>query len=129
MEADIGAGYDVVLIPNLIHYLDRAASVEIFKKVRAAMNPGALLAIAEFAPNDDRVSTPHLASYAIFCLAISPGGGCVHGFRNFCHVYRSGIRESHGVESQQGATAGGRQSRTRAGVGCVQADVFVSQSQ
>jgi len=74
LEADIGTGYDVVVVANLIHYLDRATSVQILKKVRNAMNPGALLTIAEFAPNEDRISPPHVATFALLCLAISPAG-------------------------------------------------------
>jgi len=73
MEVEIGDGYDVVLVPNLIHYLDRATSVQILKKARAAMNPGAIVAIVEFAPNEDRVSPPY-AAFALLALAISPAG-------------------------------------------------------
>jgi 2-polyprenyl-3-methyl-5-hydroxy-6-metoxy-1,4-benzoquinol methylase len=98
MEVDIGTGYDVVLIPNLIHYLDRASSVQILKKVRAAMNPGALLAIAEFAPNDDRVSTPQFASYALFCLAISPAGDAYTVSEIFSMCTEAGFKNLSGWE-------------------------------
>jgi hypothetical protein len=73
LEADIGDGYDVVLIPNLLHYLDRATNVAVLKKVRAAMKAGGVVAIVEYAPNDDRIS-PQYAAFALFVLAISPTG-------------------------------------------------------
>jgi 2-polyprenyl-3-methyl-5-hydroxy-6-metoxy-1,4-benzoquinol methylase len=72
-QVDIGGGYDVVLIPNLIHYLDRASSVQVFKKVRAALKPAGVVAIAEFAPNDDRISPPW-AGFALYTLLMSRGG-------------------------------------------------------
>jgi 2-polyprenyl-3-methyl-5-hydroxy-6-metoxy-1,4-benzoquinol methylase len=73
MEVDIGSGYDVVLISNLIHYLEPHAIVRLLKKVRGAMNPGGHVAIVEFAPNDDRL-TPPWAAFALFVLATSPTG-------------------------------------------------------
>jgi ubiquinone/menaquinone biosynthesis C-methylase UbiE len=72
-QVDIGRGYDVVLIPNLIHHLDRGSNVAMLKKVRGAMKPGGLVAIVEFAPNDDRISPP-FAAFAIFLLATTPAG-------------------------------------------------------
>jgi 2-polyprenyl-3-methyl-5-hydroxy-6-metoxy-1,4-benzoquinol methylase len=73
MQIDMGSEYDVVLIPNLIHYLDRASAVGLLKRVRAAMAPGGLVAIAEFAPNEDRVS-PAYGGFALFALATTPAG-------------------------------------------------------
>jgi 2-polyprenyl-3-methyl-5-hydroxy-6-metoxy-1,4-benzoquinol methylase len=72
-EIDIGTGYDVVLLPNLIHHLDRASSVGILKRVRAALKPGGLVAVVEFAPNEDRVS-PGFAVFSLFALATTPAG-------------------------------------------------------
>jgi 2-polyprenyl-3-methyl-5-hydroxy-6-metoxy-1,4-benzoquinol methylase len=73
LQTDVGGDYDLVLIPNLIHYLDRDANVRLLKKARAALKPGGLVAIAEYALNEDRVS-PLYAIFSLFVLAMTPSG-------------------------------------------------------
>jgi ubiquinone/menaquinone biosynthesis C-methylase UbiE len=72
-QIDPGAGFDLVLLPNLIHYLDPDSTVQLLKKLRAALKPRGLLAIVEFAPNDDRI-TPTFGTFALMLLATTPAG-------------------------------------------------------
>jgi 2-polyprenyl-3-methyl-5-hydroxy-6-metoxy-1,4-benzoquinol methylase len=74
MDVDLGAGYDLVLIPNLMHHFDRQTNITLLKKVRAALQPGGLAATVEFAPNDDRISPSSQAAFALFMLATTPAG-------------------------------------------------------
>ena len=39
-EVDFGGPYDVVLLTNFLHHFDKATSVGLLKKVRAALKPG-----------------------------------------------------------------------------------------
>src|SRR4029077_5064552 len=57
-DVDFGAGYDAVLITNLLHHFEPAANEKMLKKAHAALNPGGLMIILEFVLNDDRVSPP-----------------------------------------------------------------------
>jgi ubiquinone/menaquinone biosynthesis C-methylase UbiE len=73
-EADLGTGYDLILEPNLAHHFDMPTNVALFKRLRPALKPGALLAILDFVPNEDRV-TPHAAgAFALTMLAATPQG-------------------------------------------------------
>ncbi len=73
-ETDLGKDYDVVLLPNFLHHFDARTNVGLLKRVHAALKPGGRVAALEFAPNDDRISPPAAAAFAIVMLAGTPGG-------------------------------------------------------
>src|SRR6185503_4640060 len=73
-EVDFGSGYDVALLPNFLHHFDFATNIALLKKVRAALKPGGLAAVIEFVPNEDRVSPPDGALFAMRMLGTTPAG-------------------------------------------------------
>ncbi|MEI9815305.1 MAG: methyltransferase [Acidobacteriota bacterium] len=73
-EVDFGADYDLVLLPNFLHHFDWPTNVALLKKVRAALKPGGIAAVIEFVPNDDRVSPPDGALFAMRMLGTTPNG-------------------------------------------------------
>ncbi len=73
-EVDFGSGYDVALLPNFLHHFDFATNVTLLKKVRAALKPGGLAAVIEFVPNEDRVTPPDGALFAMRMLGTTPSG-------------------------------------------------------
>jgi SAM-dependent methyltransferase len=73
-EVDFGAGYDIVLLPNFIHHFDNPTNVTLLKKVRMALKAGGIAAIIEFVPNEDRVSPPDGALFAMRMLGTTPNG-------------------------------------------------------
>ena len=73
-EVDLGTGYDVALLPNFLHHFDFATNVTLLKKVRAALKPGGLVAVIEFVPNEDRISPPDGALFAMRMLGTTPSG-------------------------------------------------------
>jgi hypothetical protein len=73
-EVDFGTGYNVALLPNFLHHFDFATNVTLLKKVRAALEPGGLAAVIEFVPNEDRVSPPDGALFAMRMLGTTPSG-------------------------------------------------------
>jgi ubiquinone/menaquinone biosynthesis C-methylase UbiE len=73
-EVDLGANYDVVLLPNFLHHFNVADCVELLKKVHAALRPGGYVAIVEFVPNPDRISPAASAGFSLVMLATTPEG-------------------------------------------------------
>jgi 2-polyprenyl-3-methyl-5-hydroxy-6-metoxy-1,4-benzoquinol methylase len=72
--ADYGSDYDLVLVTNFIHHFDVPTNVALFQRLRASMKPGATLAILEMAVNDDRVSPPGAALFAMTMLTTTAHG-------------------------------------------------------
>jgi len=87
-EVDFGSGFDLVLLPNFLHHFDPPTNVELLKKIRAAMKPGALLATVEEVPNDDRISPP-IASFSMMMLCSTPSGDA-YTFRELDQMFREG---------------------------------------
>ena len=74
-DVDLGSGYDLVLLPNFLHHFDRATNVTLLRKVYAALRPDrGRAAIVEFVPNEDRVSPPDGALFAMRMLGTTPNG-------------------------------------------------------
>lgn len=73
-DAEIGSGYDVVLITNFLHHFEPATNESLLKKFHAAMNPGGQLVILEFVPDEQRLSPPPAALFALVMLANTDRG-------------------------------------------------------
>jgi 2-polyprenyl-3-methyl-5-hydroxy-6-metoxy-1,4-benzoquinol methylase len=71
---DWGAGYDIALMTNFLHHFDAATCVALLKKVAASLNPGGRVAVLEFVPNEDRISPPGTAMFAMQMLGGTPSG-------------------------------------------------------
>ena len=78
-EVDWGKGYDVVLLPNFLHHFDRAGCMKILHLAHAALAPKGRVAIVEWVPNDDRVSPPVPALFAMTMLLPTPSGATYTG--------------------------------------------------
>ena len=84
-DSDFGSGYDLVLVPNFLHHFDPPTNVKFLRKLRVAMKPGAMLAIVEFVPNDDRISPPMAASFSLQMLG-GTASGDAYTFREFSEM-------------------------------------------
>ncbi|MBS1872757.1 MAG: class I SAM-dependent methyltransferase [Acidobacteria bacterium] len=73
-DVDFGGPYDIVLLTNFLHHFDADTCVKLLEKVRAALKPGGCAATLEFVPNEDRVSPPMPAAFAMTMLTSTPGG-------------------------------------------------------
>jgi 2-polyprenyl-3-methyl-5-hydroxy-6-metoxy-1,4-benzoquinol methylase len=71
---DYGSGYGLVLLTNFLHHFDRLTCVALLRKVAESLNAGGRVAILEFVPNEDRISPPMAAGFALTMLAATPGG-------------------------------------------------------
>jgi ubiquinone/menaquinone biosynthesis C-methylase UbiE len=73
-DVAFGSGYDLVLLPNFLHHFDCDTNVRLLRKVHASLTPGGRVAVVEFVPNDDRVSPPDGALFAMRMLGTTPAG-------------------------------------------------------
>lgn len=73
-EVDFGSGYDAALITNFLHHFDQPTCACFMAKVRNALKPGGRAILVEFVPNEDRVSPPMAATFAMIMLANTPRG-------------------------------------------------------
>lgn len=73
-DVEFGGPYDAVLLTNFLHHFDQATCVSLLKKVRAALRPGGRAATLEFVPNEDRVSPPMPAAFAMTMLTSTAAG-------------------------------------------------------
>jgi ubiquinone/menaquinone biosynthesis C-methylase UbiE len=71
---DLGTDYDIVLIPNFLHHFDEPTNVAFLKRVYAALKPGGRALTLEFVPNEDRVTPPNQASFALMMLGTTASG-------------------------------------------------------
>jgi 2-polyprenyl-3-methyl-5-hydroxy-6-metoxy-1,4-benzoquinol methylase len=73
-DVPFGTDYDIVLLPNFLHHFDVGTNVRLLRKVHAALSPGGRTAIVEFVPNEDRISPPDGALFAMRMLGTTPNG-------------------------------------------------------
>jgi 2-polyprenyl-3-methyl-5-hydroxy-6-metoxy-1,4-benzoquinol methylase len=73
-DVDFGTGYDLVLLTNFLHHFDPPTNETLLRKVRASLADGGRAVTLEFVPNDDRVTPPESATFAMIMLASTPSG-------------------------------------------------------
>lgn len=73
-EVEFGTDYDIVLLTNFLHHFDAATNETLLKKIHAALADGGQVVTLEFIPNDDRVSPPMHAGFALTMLASTAAG-------------------------------------------------------
>jgi 2-polyprenyl-3-methyl-5-hydroxy-6-metoxy-1,4-benzoquinol methylase len=69
-----GSDYDVVLVPNFLHHFNVADCTRFLSRVHEALRPGGCVIIIEFVPNNDRVTPPAAAGFALVMLGTTPEG-------------------------------------------------------
>lgn len=72
--ADLGADYDLVLVPNFLHHFNVSDCTRFLRRVHAALRPGGQVLVVEFVPNEDRVTPPAAATFSLAMLGSTPEG-------------------------------------------------------
>ncbi|HVB37369.1 MAG TPA: class I SAM-dependent methyltransferase [Vicinamibacterales bacterium] len=72
--ADLGTGYDLVLVPNFLHHFDEPTCTQFLQRVRGTLKDGGRVVVCEFVPNDDRVTPPMAAAFSMTMLINTPAG-------------------------------------------------------
>jgi cyclopropane fatty-acyl-phospholipid synthase-like methyltransferase len=73
-EVDYGVGYDLALVTGFMHHFDPPTNEKLLRKVKDALGPRGRAVIVEFVPNDDRVTPPPSALFALTMLASTASG-------------------------------------------------------
>jgi hypothetical protein len=74
MEIDLGTGYDLILLVNFLQILDPIRIHTLLPRLHAALAPGGRVVTLGFIPDENRVTPPPIAGFAIIMLATTPGG-------------------------------------------------------
>lgn len=69
-----GVGYDVILLPNILHHFNPDGCIRLLAKAKESLGEGGCVMIIEMIPNADRISPPEPAAFAFFMLATTPEG-------------------------------------------------------
>lgn len=72
--ADLGEGYDAILVTNLFHHFSPEENTGLMKRFQAALRPGGKMVVLEMVPNEDRVTPPTAASFSMMMLADTADG-------------------------------------------------------
>jgi hypothetical protein len=85
-------------LTNFFHHFDRETNITLMRRVREAMRPGGRVMTLEFVPDDDHVSPPDQAMFAIIMLANTPFGD-VYTLSEYDAMFReAGFGESKLLE-------------------------------
>lgn len=87
-EVDLGSDYDIVLLPNFLHHFDEPACVTLLKKIRPSLKPSGIVATIEFVPNEDRVTPPIPAGFAMMMLGGTDAGDA-YTFADLDRMFRA----------------------------------------
>lgn len=87
-EVDWGGGYDLVLLTNFLHHFDVPTCEGLLRRAHAALAEGGRAVTLEFVPNEDRVSPPGSAAFALTMLA-STGSGDAYTFPEYEAMFRN----------------------------------------
>jgi 2-polyprenyl-3-methyl-5-hydroxy-6-metoxy-1,4-benzoquinol methylase len=87
-DVDFGSGYDLVLLTNFLHHFDVPTIEGLLRKIRAALKPGGRVATLEFVPNEDRVTPPAAAAFAMVMLG-STRTGDAYTFSEYETMFRN----------------------------------------
>ena len=101
---DFGGPYDVVLMTNFYHHFDMATCEGLTEKIFAALKPGGKCVTLDFVPNEDRVSPPAAASFAMTMLG-STASGDAYTFKEYDAMFsKAGFvaSEKHALEKSAG---------------------------
>ncbi|HEX8635639.1 MAG TPA: class I SAM-dependent methyltransferase [Pyrinomonadaceae bacterium] len=97
-EVEFGTNYDLVLLTNFFHHFDPPTCETLMRKAHAALKPGGRAVTLEFVPNEDRVTPPIEAAFALVMLGTTPAGDA-YTFPEFERMFRrAGF--SHSVSHQ-----------------------------
>ncbi|HET6515110.1 MAG TPA: methyltransferase [Thermodesulfovibrionales bacterium] len=73
---DIGSGYDLILISQILHAFSVRENKALLARCRNALNPGGRVVIQEFPINDARTAPPQSALFSVNMLVGTESGRC-----------------------------------------------------
>lgn len=73
-QTEFGGPYDLILVTNFFHHFDPPTCEKLMRKIRAALSPRGQCVTLDFVPNDNRVSPPMAAGFAMMMLGTTEAG-------------------------------------------------------
>jgi precorrin-6B methylase 2 len=93
-EADLGSGYDLVLLTNIFHHFDKETCVQLMRRAFETLKPDGRAITLEFVPNEDRVSPPTEAAFSLQML-LGTDAGDAYTFSEYEEMFcKAGFRET-----------------------------------
>lgn len=93
-EVDYRGPYDLVLVTNFFHHFDPATCERLMTRIEAVLAPGGRCVTLDFVPNEDRVSPPTAAAFALMMLGTTASGN-VYTFSEYQTMFhKAGFAES-----------------------------------
>jgi 2-polyprenyl-3-methyl-5-hydroxy-6-metoxy-1,4-benzoquinol methylase len=74
MSDEMGRGYDLIFISQILHAYDDEGCISLLKKCFQSLNPGGRVVVQEFTLDESKTSPFHGAIFAINMLVNTPGG-------------------------------------------------------
>jgi 2-polyprenyl-3-methyl-5-hydroxy-6-metoxy-1,4-benzoquinol methylase len=87
-DVDFGTGYDLILLTGFLHHFDPPTIERLLRKVHSSLAAGGRAVTVEFVPNDDRVSPPLVAAFALVMLGVTRGGDA-YPFSEYDRMFRN----------------------------------------
>ena len=101
-EVELGTGYDLVLLTNFFHHFDPPTCETLMRRAHAALKTGGRAVTLEFVPNEDRVTPPAEAAFALVMLGTTPAGDA-YTFPEFDQMFRrAGFARSESHQTMPG---------------------------
>jgi len=88
MDIDLGEGYSLILLANFLQILDPIRIHSLLPRLRSALAPGGCVVTLGFIPDENRVTPPGVAAFAIIMLATTPGGDA-YTFSDYDRMFRA----------------------------------------
>jgi len=73
-EADLGSCYDYALLTNILHHFDAPTCETLIRRVHGALKADGKAITVDLIPNEDRVTPPTAARFAMVMLATTDSG-------------------------------------------------------
>lgn len=87
-DVEFDTGYNIVLITNFLHHFDVPTIEGFLRKVHASLAPGGRAVVLEFIPDENRVSPPVAAQFAMMMLCSTPLGDA-YTFAEYQHMFKN----------------------------------------
>jgi 2-polyprenyl-3-methyl-5-hydroxy-6-metoxy-1,4-benzoquinol methylase len=87
-HVDFGGPYDLVLVTNFFHHFDQSTCERLMRKIHSALSAGGRCVNLDFVQNEDRVSPPTAAAFAMMMLGTTVAGD-VYTFGEYRAMFRN----------------------------------------
>ncbi|MFO0979706.1 MAG: class I SAM-dependent methyltransferase [Planctomycetaceae bacterium] len=95
MTIDYPGSFDCILLTNFLHHFSQSVCEALLRRLKERLNPGGMIVTLEFVPNENRISPPIPATFALTML-MTTGEGDAYTFAEYRRLF-----ENAGFHSNQ----------------------------